>query len=74
MGMGVSILVLAMGAILTFAVSVGASGGWIDLHTVGVILLGIGALGVTLSVMFWSTWDGYPRQRSRTEGNITIID
>lgn len=57
MGIGVSIFLIAIGAILTWAVEVEASG--IDLTTVGVILMVVGLAGLLLSLMFWSSWGGF---------------
>jgi hypothetical protein len=56
MGIGVSLILIAAGAILTWAVSATVSG--VDISTVGVILMIVGAIGLVLSVMFWSTWGG----------------
>jgi hypothetical protein len=56
MGLGVSLLLIAAGAILTWAVTATTSG--IDVNTVGVILLVVGAVGFLLSLVFWSTWWG----------------
>jgi hypothetical protein len=58
MGIGVSVFLLAVGAILTWAVHVTNPSG-IDLHTVGVILMVCGALGMVLSLAFWSSWGGF---------------
>ena len=43
MGIGVSLVLIAVGAILTWAVTATASG--IDLNTVGIILMVVGAVG-----------------------------
>jgi hypothetical protein len=56
MGTGVSLILIAVGAILTWAVTATVSG--IDINTVGVILLVVGAVGLVLSLMFWSSWGG----------------
>jgi hypothetical protein len=53
MGIGVSIFLIAVGAILAFAVHAAARG--IDLNMVGVILMIVGGLGLFLSLMFWNT-------------------
>lgn len=53
MGIGVSIFLLAVGAILTFAVSVEASG--FNINTVGIILMVVGAIGLLASMLFWNT-------------------
>ena len=48
MGIGVSLILIAVGAILTWAVSADVSG--VDLQTVGVILMVVGAVGALLSL------------------------
>ena len=63
MGLGVGILLLAVGAILAFAVHVSVGSGF-DLHTIGYILMAVGGLGILLSLVFWSSWMG-PGGRSR---------
>jgi hypothetical protein len=55
-GIGVSIILIAVGAVLAFAVHVSTSG--FNLHTIGWILLIVGAIGVLLSLIFWSSWGG----------------
>ena len=57
MGLGVGIFLIAVGAVLAFAVHLSSAGG-VDLHTVGYILMAVGALGVLLSLIFWSSWIG----------------
>jgi hypothetical protein len=53
MGIGVSVFLLAVGAILAFAVDVTAEG--IDLNTVGIILMIVGAIGLIVSLLFLSS-------------------
>lgn len=48
MGIGVSIFLLALGAILTFAVNADLSG--LDIDVIGVILMACGALGLLLTL------------------------
>ena len=57
MGIGVSLILVAAGAILTWAVSAEVSG--VDLQTVGVILMVVGIVGALLSLVFWSSWGGF---------------
>ena len=57
MGIGVSLILIAVGAVLTWAVSATASG--VDINAIGVILMIVGAVGLLLSLMFWSSWGGY---------------
>lgn len=52
MGIGTSIFLLAVGAILAFAVNDTISG--IELSTVGLILMGAGLLGLVLSMAMMS--------------------
>ena len=59
MSLGVSIFLLVVGAVLTFAVDVSTSG--FNLNTVGIILMAAGALGVVLSLLFWSSFAPYRR-------------
>ena len=64
MRLGTAIVLLALGAILTFALRVDVSG--VDLQVVGWILMIVGALGIVLEVAVWG-----PRSRRRvthTEG------
>ena len=56
MGTGVSLILIAVGAILTWAVDATVSG--LDINTIGVILMIVGAIGLVLSLMFWSSWGG----------------
>ena len=56
MGVGVSILLIAAGAILTWAVTATVSG--VSIQTVGVILLVVGIVGLVISMIFWSSGGG----------------
>jgi uncharacterized protein DUF6458 len=60
-GIGVSIFLFAIGAILAFAVEANTRG--IDLNTVGVILMIVGAVGLLFSMLFWSSWSGWGGRR-----------
>ena len=64
MGIGVGLFLVALGAILTFAVEIDASG--LDLDVVGVILMVIGGIGLILSALFWSNFSPYRRGGERT--------
>lgn len=63
MGIGTSIFLIAVGAILTFAVKVTYAGG-VDINTVGIILMAVGGLGIVLSLFFWNSWGGGTGRRS----------
>ena len=72
MGIGASIFLLALGAILAFAIEFEAEG--IDLNTVGIILMIVGAVGILLSMMFWSTWGGFGGRRTVSEDRTVVRD
>ena len=69
MGIGVSLILIAVGAILTWAVNATVSG--LDVNAVGVILMVVGAIGLVLSLMFWSSFGGFG---SRTARRTTVVD
>jgi hypothetical protein len=51
---GTSILLIAVGAILRYAVTATVSG--VSLTTVGLILMIVGILGLVLSIFYMSAW------------------
>ena len=57
MGLGVGIFLIAVGAILTFAINADTNGA-VNIDTVGWILMGVGLVSVLLSMLFWSSWAG----------------
>jgi hypothetical protein len=59
-GIGFSIFLFVVGAILTFAVDVTTKG--FDLNTVGIILMVAGVVGLLLSLLFWSSFSPYRRR------------
>jgi hypothetical protein len=56
MGIGVSVFLIAIGAILAFAVNVAVSG--LDLSTVGWILMAAGAIGLVVALATINGWPG----------------
>jgi hypothetical protein len=52
-GIGVSVFLMAVGAVMTFALEADADG--INLDTVGIILMIAGGLGLIISLLFWSS-------------------
>ncbi len=71
MGVAMSIVMIAVGAILRFAVSVTTTG--FNLHSIGLILIILGAISLLISIMFWSSRGGFNtgggtrRQRTVTQ-------
>jgi uncharacterized protein DUF6458 len=62
MGIGTSLLLIAVGAILRFAVTDSISG--INLATVGLILLIVGIIGLIISLFYAQVW---------TRGSETVV-
>jgi hypothetical protein len=62
MGIGTSLFLIALGAILKFAVTDAISG--VDLSTVGVILMVVGIVGLLISLLYTLAW------RDRERGTV----
>jgi hypothetical protein len=56
MGLGVSLILIAVGAIMAWAIHVSTTG--FNVNTIGYILLVVGIIGALLSLVFWSSWAG----------------
>jgi hypothetical protein len=66
MGVAFSLILVAAGAVMRFAVTVTSSG--FNIHTTGVILMIVGGVGFLVSLAFWSSWGGFggSSRRGRT--------
>ena len=64
MGISVSLVLIAVGAILKWAVTATTSG--VNLGTVGLVLMIVGAVGLLLSLIFWSSWGGFGARSANT--------
>ena len=71
MGIGFSLFLFVVGAILTFAVEVDAGSG-LNLNTVGIILMVGGLLGLVVSALFLSSFSPWSRRR-RVAGGDTVV-
>jgi Zn-dependent protease with chaperone function len=71
MGIGFSIFLFIIGAILTFAVEVDTGSGF-NLNTVGIILMVGALLGLLVSALFWSSFS--PWSRRRTVAGDTVVE
>lgn len=56
MQLGTSIFLIAVGAIMRYAVTTTTSG--FSIHTAGMILMVVGAIGLVLSLLMTSIWAG----------------
>ena len=65
MGIGTSIVIMAIGALMTFAVEVDNAEGF-DINNAGVILMILGAIGLLVSLIVW----GPRRQRTVVDEEV----
>jgi len=74
MGIGVSLILAAAGAVLIWAVSTTSSG--FNVHAAGVILLVVGIIGFCISLAFWSSWGGWGVRRTdaASRHDVTVIE
>ncbi len=66
MGIGGSIFLIALGAILAWAVHIQV--GWLDLRVVGYVLMLAGLVGLILTMWFWSS----RRRRVSTRTSVPV--
>ncbi len=52
MGVGISIFLIAIGAIFAFAIHIAI--GWLSLNVVGYVLMVAGFIGLVLTLWFWN--------------------
>jgi hypothetical protein len=64
MGLFVSLILIAVGAILAWAINPSSSGS-VNIHTVGYILLVIGIVGLILDLLMWESWGPRVGRRRR---------
>jgi len=69
MRIGVSIFLIAVGAIMRFALETSVDG--IDLAMTGVILMVVGIGGLALSLIFWSSLS--PSRRRASAANSEVV-
>jgi sulfite exporter TauE/SafE len=54
MGLGTSIFLIAVGAIMRFAVNASTSG--FSIHTAGTIIMVVGVVGLLISLLWMTVW------------------
>ncbi len=72
MGISVSLLLAAAGAVLIWAVNATVAG--LNIHTVGVILLIVGIVGFVVSLVFWSSWGGFGNRNATVVQRDRVIE
>ncbi len=69
---GTSLLLIAVGAILRYAVTATLSG--IDLQTVGLVLMIVGIVGLILSLLWFGVWADRRREVPPVEREVRDRD
>lgn len=73
MGVGTSIFLIAVGAIMDFAITVTAKG--FNINKIGLILMIVGIIGLVVSLFFWNSWGGVGgSRRTRTTRGVDGVD
>lgn len=70
MGIVVSLLMIAAGAIMRFAVTVEGNG--FNVGTTGMVLMIVGAIGAVLSIAFWASWGGFGHRGGGTTQSTVV--
>lgn len=65
MGIGVSVLLIAAGAIMRWAVTAHVNG--VSLDTLGAILMIVGAIGLVISLVLWGPWARHRTRRVQVQ-------
>lgn len=66
MGIGVSTVLIAIGAIMAFAVEVESAEGF-NINTIGIILMIVGAIGLVMTLAVFG-----PRRREVVDGDTVV--
>ena len=69
MGIGTSLVLIAVGAILKYAVTANVSG--VKLEVVGVVLMVIGLIGLVVSLLYLYAWSD---RRRRVVEDRTVVE
>ena len=65
MGVGVSLVMIAIGAIFTFAITAPVRG--INVGAVGVVLMVVGIAGLLITLLFWENYAPFSGWRTRRD-------
>jgi len=67
--LGISLVLIAVGAVLAFALSATNAGG-VELQTIGYILMGVGGLGILMALLFLMSFSPFGNHDSNTTTHI----
>lgn len=68
--LGISLFLIAVGAVLAFAVTTSVAG--VSIEAIGLILMGVGFLGILMALLFLMSFS--PFARSDGSGGTTNVD
>ena len=71
MGLGTSILLIAVGAILRFAVTVTTHG--FNIHTIGIILMIAGVVGLIITLFWMTMWADRRRAATVSRRDAVVV-
>lgn len=71
MGIAVSLVLIAAGAIMRYAVTVEGNG--FNVGTAGMVLMVVGVIGAILSIAFWASWGGFGRRTNPAATESTVV-
>ena len=67
--LGISLVLIAVGAVLAFALSTTNAGG-VELQTIGFILMAVGGLGILMALLFLMSFSPFGSHDSHTSTHI----
>jgi hypothetical protein len=68
--LGISLILIAVGAILTWAITASTGSAPVDIQTIGVILMVVGGIGVLMSLLFLMSFSPFGSHDSHTTTHI----
>jgi hypothetical protein len=71
MGIGTSLILITVGAIMRFAIT--AQGTGFDIQTIGLILMIVGVIGFVVSLIFWNSWGSWGLRRGYPYSGRTVV-
>jgi hypothetical protein len=69
MALGLSLVLLAIGAIMAFAINYSFRG--VEIATIGVILMAVGSLGILMSLLFFASFAPFARHDEHVDVHHT---
>jgi hypothetical protein len=68
--LGISLLLIAIGAVLAFALNTTSNTAGVEVETIGVILMVVGGIGILMSLLFLMSFSPFGSHDSHTSTHI----